>query len=190
MADLYTRQPISLRRYSELYAWEHGLFDPLTNALAQYHKLPGRKWILIQAMTGGVDGRRSLVHACLVRRYMDTCDTWKSSVRLVLSFIRDIARNLVVDKEDLRSDDFRPDDALWDIVFVKLALIQEYGWHSGMESLRWVTDRLNGALIDLNWVALQNELSKEAVKISAEIINHAKENEGFFEEAETDSDRD
>ena len=45
--------------YSEKYAWEHGQYNPLLNALAQYYKSE-RSWVFIQAFTGGVDGMRSL----------------------------------------------------------------------------------------------------------------------------------
>ena len=36
--------------------------------------------------------------------------------------------------------------ALWDVIFTRLSGLQEYGWHSGLEYLVWITDQLNGGL--------------------------------------------
>ena len=59
LATLETKKPIGVIPYSEKYAWEHGQYNPLLNALAQYYKSE-RSWVFIQAFTGGVDGMRSL----------------------------------------------------------------------------------------------------------------------------------
>src|SRR5689334_4659094 len=75
LVNLITKEAIADVPYSEKYSWEHGQYDPLLNALAQYYKSE-RSWVFIQAFSGGVDGMRSLAHACLVRRYMDRCAKW------------------------------------------------------------------------------------------------------------------
>jgi hypothetical protein len=38
MVRLHSRQAINLIYYSQKFAWERRIFDPLTNVLAQYHK--------------------------------------------------------------------------------------------------------------------------------------------------------
>lgn len=42
-------------------------------------------------------------------------------------------------------------EARWDVVFARLAGVQEYGFHAGQESLMWATDHLNGGLSRLDW---------------------------------------
>ena len=64
LVTLDTKESIERIRYSEKRGWEDGTFDPLTHALAQYHK-SSPKWVFIQAFSAGVDGHRSLAHASL-----------------------------------------------------------------------------------------------------------------------------
>jgi hypothetical protein len=70
LVSLDHKEPIEPIRYSEKLLWEKGTFDPIIHTLAQYYKVEPR-WILISALSSGVDGRRSLTHSCLVRHYMD-----------------------------------------------------------------------------------------------------------------------
>lgn len=62
MVDLYKEEPIERIPYSERYVWEQGIFDPLVHTLAQYYKSE-RSWVFVQALSGGMDGRRALAHA-------------------------------------------------------------------------------------------------------------------------------
>src|SRR5438105_7461535 len=78
LVSLSSKQPIAKLWYSERVGWEKRDFDPIVLLSAQYHRTD-RAWILIQAMSSGIDGRRSLSHASLVRRYMNQCGTWTSS---------------------------------------------------------------------------------------------------------------
>src|SRR5208282_4055783 len=32
---------------------------------------------------------------------------------------------------------------LWDVIFVRMSAIQEYGWHAGLERLIWASDAVN-----------------------------------------------
>jgi hypothetical protein len=184
LVTLDTKRPIERLQYSERYSWESREFDPLTHALAQYYKAP-KKWVLIQVFTGGSDGRRSLAHASLVRHYMDHCGTWTSSYRLVLGLLEEIdetphfTRNALIQSDGLTADELRF-DALWDVVFVRMSALQEYGWHAGLEPLIWATDTVNGSLAELNWQHLQAQLSELREKWIASIISHAKEHQGFF----------
>ena len=184
LVNLFTKEPVGVIRYSERYAWENNQFDPLLNSLAQYYKSE-RSWVFIQAFSGGVDGLRSLAHASLVRRYMDRCAKWTSSYRLVLSLVQEIDIEPQFEVKDLiLSDDFGADEArsqaLWDVIFARISGLQEYGWHSGLEYLVWVTDELNGALSEFDWMKLKTELSSVKLKATDAIIRHARENGGFF----------
>ena len=188
LATLGTKQPIPPTSYSEKYYWDRGQYNNLLNALAQYHKSE-RSWVFIQAFSGGIDGLCSLAHACLVRRYMDRCATWKSSYRLVLSLIQEIdveprfeSDSLVHEPE--RGFEEASQQALWDVVFARICGIQEYGWHSGLETLIWVSDSLDGGLADLDWGKLRPELSRAKQETTSIIIDHAKKNDAFFSPGE------
>jgi hypothetical protein len=131
---------------------------------------------------------------------MDRCATWTSSYRLVLGMVQDIdVQPEFGSKELLLSDG--PDleaahtEAIWDVVFVRLSALQEYGWHAGLESLMWASDAVNGSLAELNWRKLQDEFSKLRESWVGTIIGHAKEHSAFFpapdqNPAETDEDED
>jgi len=184
IAGLYDHKPVSRIRYSEKYVWEHNAFDALNHALAQYGKSEP-SWVFIQAMSGGVDGRRALSHASLVRRYMDRCGTWKSSYRLVLAVLQELDQRPVFGDRDLHLHD--GDDAgdisgeaLWDVFFCRLGSVQEYGFHAGIEELMWATDSLNGALTDFDWTTLKAELEKKRIQWTQTIITHAEKEEVFF----------
>lgn len=188
LVTLDTKEPIERVHYSERYNWERLEFDPLTHALAQYFKAQ-RRWVLIQAFTGGSDGRRSLAHASLVRHYMDHCGTWASSYRLVLGLLEEIdetphfTRRPLVPFNGTSIEEISA-DALWDVVFVRLSAIQEYGWHAGLESLNWASDAVNGSLAELNWPGLQMELGGLRDTWIRLIISHAKAHDGFFPKSE------
>ena len=89
LVRLDTHEAIGAIRYSERHAWEADEYDALTHALAQYYKSKPR-WVVIQALTAGADGRRSLAHACLIRHYLEHCGTWTSSYRLILGLLQEI----------------------------------------------------------------------------------------------------
>ena len=184
LVNLVTKKSIVNLPYSEKYAWEHGEYSPLLNALAQYHKAE-RSWVFVQAFSGGVDGMRSLTHASLIRRYMDRCAKWTSSYRLVLSLVQEMDIEPRFEDGDLASsDDLGIEEsrhqALWDVIFTRISGVQEYGWHSGLESLVWITDALNGGLSDLNWEKLKPELTSAKSRITDTIIQHAKDHGEFF----------
>ena len=66
------------------------------------------------------------------------------------------------------------------MVFARLSGLQENGWHSGLESLAWITDESNGGLFELDWVVLRKELLTAKGRITEQIIKHAKDNGEFF----------
>ncbi len=181
MVRLHERQPIGLIYYSEKFIWEKRSFDPLTNVLAQYHKSEPA-WVFIESFTGGVDGRRSIAHGCLVRRYMANCETWKSSYRLVLAFLQEIDEEPRFRNADLHHDHGENGEAaLWDLIFIRFSLLQEYGWHAGLEELLWVTDQVNGSLVEFNWPKLRDELGPLKGKLTELILAHAQAEGVFFD---------
>jgi hypothetical protein len=184
MADLFEHQPIERIFYSEKFAWERKQFDPINQSLAQYHKAKPA-WTFLQAMSGGVDGRRSLTHASLVRRYMDNCGTWRSSYRLMLALVQELRGTPLFQERDLNPgnggvDDELKEDAILDVFFAKLSGVQEYGFHSGIETLMWSTDELNGSLASLDWAGLCIELEIKVPEWTDLIIEHATKEGEFF----------
>ena len=83
------------------------------------------------------------------------------------------------DEEGDIGKDFH-EDAVWDVFFTRLAGIQEYGFHSGIEDLMWATDKLNGALVSLDWMKLKNELNEKTEEWVNLVIEHATEEGEFF----------
>lgn len=184
IADLIERKPIGRLHYSEKFAWERNQFDPINQSLAQYHKTKPA-WVFLQAMSGGIDGRRSLTHASLIRRYMDTCGTWRSSYRFVLAMIQELPSTPHFLDDDLNTDSVAVcaetrQDAVWDVFFTRLSGIQEYGFHSGIEKLMWATDQLNGSLTTLDWPKLHEELNVKSPEWIELIIRGATDEGAFF----------
>jgi len=177
--------------YSEKVGWERRDFDSLIFLSSQYHRAP-RAWVLIQSLSGRVDGRISLLHASMLRRYTSNCGSWKSSYKLILGLIQELdatpsfsQADLVVREGDVISE--VNTQATWEVFFTRLGAIQEYGWHSGIEELRWASDHLGDALIAFDWSALLPELSKRREDWMSSVIAHAKENGQFFAEPKRDS---
>ena len=184
IADLIEHVPADRIQYSEKFAWTRKQFDPINQSLAQYHKVKPA-WMLLQAMAGGIDGRRSLAHAALVRRYMDNCGTWRSCYRFVLAVVQEMATSPVFSDADLRPLASGPSpenatEAIWDVLFTRLSGLQEYGFHAGLERLMWATDELNGRLAALDLPAVHAELQTKSVEWTDLIIRHATQEGAFF----------
>lgn len=184
LADLVDLEPVKRVPYSEKFVWERRQFDPINQSLAQYHKTRPA-WIFLQAMSGGIDGRRSLTHASLVRRYMDNCGTWRSSYRFVLVVIQELSCTPQFSDNDLLGDGSEitqetREEAVWDVFFTRLSGVQEYGFHSGLEPLMWASDHLNGAFRSLDWLALTIELQTKSPVWTELIIQHAMDEGAFF----------
>jgi hypothetical protein len=182
MVDINTREAVKLAAYSEKSSWETHAFDPLTNVLARYHKSKP-SWIFIESLTGGVDGRRSIAHGCLVRRYMANRNSWKSSYRLVMAVVQELSDTPYFRDDDLYAEgEAAParQEALWDLVFIRLGLLQEYGWHAGLEYLQWIPDALGDAVVDLDWEKLQARLAGLRGEITGMIVGHARQEGEYF----------
>lgn len=192
LVSLCDKKPIRKVLYSEKFVWEQRQFDPINNALASYHKA-GRSWVLIQSFAGGVDGPRSLVHGCLIRRYLDQCGSWTSSYRMTLALVQEMPNDPVFAADVLCTDgNCEPEEvarqARWDLFFTQLSGLQEYGWHAGLEDLMWASDAVNGGLSELDWDALRPELSNVCPKWIDRIIEHAQENDAFFTQLPQEED--
>lgn len=192
LVTLSTKQPLPRAFYSEKHAWEHGSFDAIVNALAQYHRTE-RAWVFIEAFASGLDGRRALTHAALVRRYMDNCGTWRSSYRLVLASIQELDAEPQFRQHDLvngHNGDLAEvrQEALWDVVFTRISGVQEYGFHAGIEDLMWASDALGEGLATLNWPMLKEELTKKRADWTDRIIGHATKEGAFFASSKDDAD--
>lgn len=190
LVSLSTMEPVQRTFYSERFYWERRRFDPLLNALATYQKTE-RRWVFIQAFAGGVDGQRALVHSSLVRRYMDHCDSWTSSYRMVLSVVDEMTTQPAFDGRTLNissgEDAVEAEaEARWDVFFARLCGLQEYGWHAGLEGLMWASDRLNGGLSTLDWGGVMAELETACPEWTESIIRHAKDNGAFFTQSAAD----
>jgi hypothetical protein len=184
LARLSKPEPLRKVFYSEKYAWDYRQFDPIMNSLASYYKA-GKAWVFIQTYAGGIDGRHALVHSCLTRRYLDNCDTWKSSYRLVLALVDEMKQPPMFAQDALNISDAEGvdvvrEDAAWEVFFSRLVGLQEYGWHAGVEELMWASDGLNGSLSALDWDGLGAELATSCPNWTDIIIKHAQENEGYF----------
>jgi len=192
LVTLDTKKDVGRAFYSEKFAWEHDSYDPVLNAIAQYFKSKPA-WAFIQSFSGGLDGRRSLTHAAIIRRYMNHCNTWVSSYRLTLGLIQEVDVGPLFDDLSLViPDDMSPDEvrlqALWDVIFCRLSGIQEYGWHAGLQDLMWASDRVNGGLAEMNWKLLKEELGKVKKVWTGMIISHAKGQELFFSSTDQQGD--
>ena len=184
LVSLSAGEPLRKIFYSEKFRWDTRQFDPVLNALASYQKTE-RRWVYVQAFAGGIDGQRALVHACLVRRYMDHCASWASSYRLVLSVVDEMTTppSFAPRALNASSDEALEDievEARWDVFFARLCGVQEYGWHAGVEELMWASDSLNGSLSALDWDAVVDDLRHACPRWTESIIKHASDNDGFF----------
>ena len=117
---------------------------------------------------------------------MSHCGTWVSSYRLILGLIQELDIDPLFDKHSillLNGVDLKEAkaDAIWDVVFCRLSGIQEYGWHAGLEGLMWASDSVNGSLSEFNWPALRDDFHKLKPTWTQTVIDHAKEQNVFFQ---------
>lgn len=178
IVDMPTLQSIERATYSEKHAWSTHTYDPLTQILAHSYKIKPT-WVFVQSVSGGVDGRRLLAHSSLVRRYMANCGTWRSSYRFALSVIQEVSQRPNFASSDLL-DESGSEEAEWDVFFARISCVQEYGFHSGLEELMWVTDKINGYLNDFDLRAVSEELKKTSPQLVETVIKHASDHGAFF----------
>jgi hypothetical protein len=185
LVSLSRHEPIHKTAYSEKYFWEHHQFDPVNSTLANYSKVKGKQWVVVQSFAGSIDGRRALVHGCLVRGYLDSSGTWTSSYRMALALVQQMAEPAQFPKQQLVLTDEEDEasareDARWDLFFTQLSGLQEYGWHSGLENLMWASDEVSGGLADLDWAQVELDLAVTYPRWMESIMRHAQEHNEFF----------
>lgn len=191
IADLGTKRRIEIVRYSERRTWETREYDPQLNAVAGYHRKSDalneegpRKWRIIQAFAGSIDGRKALGFASLVRRYMNHCDSWWSSYRFILGVIAEIDYEVFFRSEDIKSEgdvsesEMR-EQATWEVFFARLSGIQEFGWHAAMESLKFPMRELS-AYMDGPWSSVRTVLGSLKARWEDEVITLATREGRFF----------
>ena len=92
---------------------------------------------------------------------MQTCGTWTSSYRLVLGLLQELDIKPEFAPAEILDDRASTEqDARWDVVFTRIAALQEYGWHAAIQEMLWATDTLNGALTEMDWDRLEPELGR------------------------------
>jgi hypothetical protein len=188
LVDTVSMKPLPRTNYSERHAWLSKSFDPLLMTLAHARLIKPTR-LFIETLAGGLDGRRALAHASVVRRYMANCDTWVSSYRLVLAMVQEFDVPAVFQASDLASGDIdNAPDAKWDLFFVRIGGLQEYGFHAGLEDLIWATDGLGDALALLDWSAIQALLPKKKTEWMEIIIRHAQAGGAFFADRRVDEE--
>ena len=188
IVDMPSGKSVDRVFYSEKHAWVTGTHDSLTQILAHSYKIKPT-WLFVESLSGGVDGRRLLAHSSIVRRYMANCGTWRSSYRFALSTIKEVSEHPSFNDEDLLEGS-TVDEAEWDVLFAGISCVQEYGFHSGIETLMWATDQVNGALVDFNLTKARDELSKRSLEWVDLVIRHATDNGAFFPDRPNPEDLD
>ena len=191
IADLRTKQRIKIAVYSERRFWETREYDPQLNAVAGYHRKSEalneetpRKWRIIQAFAGSIDGRKALGFASLVRRYMNHCDSWWSSYRFILGVIAEIDYEVFFRDENIKiegdvSESEMREQATWEVFFTRLSGIQEFGWHASMDSLKFPMRELS-AYMDTSWNSIKSILAKLKKRWEDEVIALATQEGQFF----------
>lgn len=191
IADLRTKQRVRLHVYSERRTWETREYDPQLNAVAGYHRKADalseetpRKWRIIQAFAGSIDGRKALGFASLVRRYMHHCDSWWSSYRFILGVIAEIDYEVFFRTDDIRFDNDVSEHemrelATWEVFYTRLSGIQEFGWHASMESLKFPMRELSSH-IDGSWSSIKPRLGEIKKRWEDEVIALATQEGRFF----------
>lgn len=179
IVDTTTMRLAPLLHFSERYGWVNHNFDALTMTLSNADRIAPTR-LFVEGLAGGADGRRSLAHASAVRRYMANCGTWRSSYRLVLSMVQGLRDKPVFSLRDLPGPETDENDAIWDLFFVKISGVQEYGFSAGIESLIWATDQLGNSFSELNWAKVYEEISTLSYTWIETIISHAQDEGQFF----------
>lgn len=180
----YSRAPVEQRRYSARHRWNLRDFDPYLHEIAIYHRTV-KKWTYLQAFLSSRNPIKSIMHSCLVRRYISHCGPQKDNYELVLSATTDLAEPI-----DLRITDFRisvsqdefevaRDIYAKDIVLLRLYLVQEYGALIQDEHIMWISDELNGA-IEASWREFAVAAQRLAPAIVDYIIRSAETRGTFF----------
>ena len=111
----------------------------------------------LASLCSGIDGIRSLAYACLVRRHLAVFGGRSAAMLHAIAALIDI----MPDKPVFSSYTINLEDeneALWDVVFVRIAALQEFGWHIGDESLLYACDPFREIMAEFNWPPVEKKL--------------------------------
>ncbi len=162
MADLETHEPIARLPHDEQSASQP---EPRTRAMASYHRLDdgteSRRSRLFALAAGSVDGLGSMAHACLVRRAIPPRQPMPGSWwRWALELLEDVDRELLLGSEALLestggSEEEQRIAATWEVLFVRVSGLQEFGWHAAIDELKFPLRELGAYVAEQDWRGLR-----------------------------------
>ncbi|MGO9018040.1 MAG: hypothetical protein ACLQVJ_06770 [Syntrophobacteraceae bacterium] len=180
----YSQHPFEIKHYSERYVWLTNTFSPYLHEAALYYRTK-LKWPFIQAFVASRNPIKSIMSSSLTRRYMQQCGPNRDNYRLALSLCTDLRESV-----DIHIDDFMWQIPLESIIELKeyyskeikllqLYAIQEYGKLTDNEDIMWITDELNGALIE-SWNEFFSGVVHLVPVITRYIIDASQKRGTFF----------
>ena len=182
---LDTKRVIKQQQYSEKYYWDTDSFNADLHFAALYTRTP-TKWQLIQTLAGSSGAVRAMMHAVMTRRYMLNCGKWTSAYRLMLALANELDLVPLVEdssfwvKVPIERSDAIKKGATWDVMMLRVSTIQEFGNAASDEDLMWITDKLNGSLVNSEPSELADELVTAKKDIVQRIIELSKRAHVYF----------
>jgi hypothetical protein len=162
MVDLETHAPLALSPHDERSAVQP---EPRVRAMASYHRLDDgtepRRSRLLALVAGSVDGLGSMAHACLVRRAIPPGQPMPGSWwRWALALLEDVDRELLLGSEELLetlegAEEEQRIAATWEVLFVRVSGLQEFGWHAALEELKFPLRDLGAHVAEQDWRGLR-----------------------------------
>lgn len=167
MAGLETHEPVA---HSSPEGQRISQLEPTLRAVVGYHRLEGmtepRRSDLLSMFAGSIDGRRSMMHACLVRRAIPPGRPMSSSWwEWALELLDEVDRETSLDSTGLldtagASDEERRTAARWEVLFTRVSGLQEFGWHASIDALKFPLQELGSYVAEQDWNGLLHALSR------------------------------
>lgn len=186
----WNKYPDEMRRYSEKHAWLTRTFDPYLHDVAIYHRTV-KKWTFLQALTGSRSPIKSIMHSCMVRRYIHQCGPNRDNYNLILGLSSTLGERVELQLSDFRSElaaeefvELR-EHYTRDVVLLRLYAVQEYGHLTGNEAIMWATDELNGSFLSSSREYIEAVRSLVPV-LQTWILTSAQERGTFFTHGESE----
>ncbi|HEU4410439.1 MAG TPA: hypothetical protein VFS43_34610 [Polyangiaceae bacterium] len=168
LADVETHDDVPASAFDDRALPRAERIDPVTRAVANYYTLAAaptvpltRRSRLITLFAGSRDARRASAHACLVRGMGDP-QSRHEWFRRILGLIEEVDIEFVVSPSDLiGSGEASKADVQWEIANIRLAAVQEYGWHLGREELKFpLNSELEALAADQKWDGFMAKLGE------------------------------
>lgn len=134
--------------------------DPVTQAVETYYALteapdatPALRSRLVTLFAASQDARHASVHACLVRGTAGAPAARRQWQRLVLDLIEKVDTEFAILPSVLGGvGEASEADVRWEIADLRIAAIQEYGWHLASEELKYpLSSELEACAVEQNW---------------------------------------